>query len=603
MNLEDFEEGGFYALLAQSGTGKSYTLKELAAVPGFIRVCSTTGISAVNLADENSSAVTINSALKYFDAASLKRGIQDKSIFTNIKKIARYFKFLGIDEISMMSGDVLDLIVYAVSVVNAEVPRKLGILLVGDIHQLAPVGQFNFKGTTKAFGKPFFLASTWSKFNVHHLTEVKRQTDREFLENLNLLKRGNASNCVDWFINNVEFDDFVDRSFTGTTLFSVNDSVEDYNKRCLESLPGEVRKYASKSNGNTGGIGSSIPSAVELKTGSLVMILVNNWKKGYANGDLALVRQMFSDKIKVELLRNEEEKIIEYNSLNNVDPSNKVLGTISYLPVRLASAVTVHKCLSGDSVISTSTGVKRLSSLSVGDLVLTHKNRYRKVLAKAFTGVKKSTIVKGEEFSIVGSEDHRVLTYIEGNFIYKTIGELDVGDTVCLLNGEINTPEDKSLYRECLSFDHECNKSLLDILEAKEEVTIEDLKLAIQFSLSYDPTPFIFRTQKVVESNYFYSKVTSIESGGVRPMWDIEVYGDSSFVADGVVVHNCQGLSLDKVQIKLTGRDLSFLSRLHGGLYTAISRCRTKEGLRIVGNRSSFIKACKFDEVYEEIVY
>ncbi len=409
MEVEDLEEGGLYALLGSAGSGKSFTLKKLMEVPNLIKATSTTGISAVNLAGENTSVTTINSALKYFDAESLKRGIIDKSVTENIKKIAKYYSFIAIDEISMMSSTELDLIVYAVSLVNQQLKgRKLGILVVGDIHQLAPVGSFVTDGETKSFGKPFFLASSWSSFKCFYLTEIKRQTDKEFLQALSHLKRGEVNECVDWFLENVEFDPYIDREFKGTTLFSLNKSVDEFNLKALAKLNTEARSYKRVVDGKAGALLSSVPEIVDLKIGSLVTILSNNWKKGYANGDLAYVMEFFGDKVKVELLRNQEEKIIEYNSILNENSTGKTIGTIRYLPLRLASAITTNRS---------------------------------------------------------------------------------------------------------------------------------------------------------------------------------------------------QGLSLDFVQIKLTGDDLTFMSRLHGALYTAISRCKTKEGLRIVGTRASFIKASKFDEVYKQMIY
>lgn len=408
LNKDDLEEGKFYALLGSAGTGKSTILRHLSMEPNFIKLTSTTGISAVNLAGESSSVTTINSALKYFDTASLKDGIRDGSIITNLKKIAKYYKFLAVDEVSMLNSLELDLIVYAIHKVNENAKRKLGLLLTGDIHQLAPVGSFQQDGETKSFGKPFFLASSWPSFKCFYLTEIKRQTDKEFLQALSHLKRGEANKCVDWFLENVEFDPYIDREFKGTTLFSLNKSVDEFNLKALAKLTTEARSYKRVVDGKAGALLPSVPEVVDLKVGSLVTILSNNWKKGYANGDLAHVMEFFGDKVKVDLLRNGEEKIIEYNSILNENSTGKTIGTIRYLPLRLASAITTNRA---------------------------------------------------------------------------------------------------------------------------------------------------------------------------------------------------QGLSLDSVQIKLTGDDLTFMSRLHGALYTAISRCKTKEGLRVVGTRASFIKACKFDDIYKQMIY
>ena len=62
-------------------------------------------------------------------------------------------------------------------------------------------------------------------------------------------------------------------------------------------------------------------------------------------------------------------------------------------------------------------------------------------------------------------------------------------------------------------------------------------------------------------------------------------------VAYGSTTHKSQGLSLDHVQINL--RDGFFKSP--GMTYVALSRCRTAEGLRIVGTVDGLRDRCKVD--------
>lgn len=55
--------------------------------------------------------------------------------------------------------------------------------------------------------------------------------------------------------------------------------------------------------------------------------------------------------------------------------------------------------------------------------------------------------------------------------------------------------------------------------------------------------------------------------------------------------HKSQGLTLDRVQVNI--RDPFF--RHPGLLFVALSRCRTAEGLRIVGDQRGFIERCKIE--------
>ena len=61
--------------------------------------------------------------------------------------------------------------------------------------------------------------------------------------------------------------------------------------------------------------------------------------------------------------------------------------------------------------------------------------------------------------------------------------------------------------------------------------------------------------------------------------------------AYGCTVHKTQGLTLDNVQVNI--RDPFF--RQPGMLFVALSRARTMEGLRIVGNQTGFVERCRIE--------
>lgn len=62
-------------------------------------------------------------------------------------------------------------------------------------------------------------------------------------------------------------------------------------------------------------------------------------------------------------------------------------------------------------------------------------------------------------------------------------------------------------------------------------------------------------------------------------------------VAYASTVHKSQGLSLDRVQVNI--RDAFF--KTPSMLYVALSRARTKEGLRLVGSAVAFVERCTTD--------
>jgi hypothetical protein len=90
-----------------AGTGKTYVVRErIANDPSYGLLCATTGIAAVNLGD----AVTINSALRYFDTDDHRDNHLSGSLTRRLRDLSEEYDRIIIDEISMMDAQQLTLI-------------------------------------------------------------------------------------------------------------------------------------------------------------------------------------------------------------------------------------------------------------------------------------------------------------------------------------------------------------------------------------------------------------------------------------------------------------------------------------------------------------
>lgn len=80
-----------------------------------------------------------------------------------------------------------------------------------------------------------------------------------------------------------------------------------------------------------------------------------------------------------------------------------------------------------------------------------------------------------------------------------------------------------------------------------------------------------------LKQHYFYDRVVKIEPVTNIAMYDIEVEDYNSFVANGFICHNSQGLTFDKV--------FADFNRIFaaGQAYVALSRVTSLDGLYLKG--------------------
>lgn len=358
----------FYALVGAAGTGKSYYIQQkIANDPFYCLRTSTTGIAAINIGGQ-----TINHVLGFFDLPDLllKLKYEKPLIMMTLSAIRARYRYLCIDEAFMQEADVLDIIYILVNEANQKPGRPLGILLSGDPGQLTPV-------VVDRKAHPVFTANCWNQFEIKYLNDVKRQSDREFINALLAIRRGEPEAAVDWIEENIGFHGRIEPDFPGPTIMTRNKSVDAYNIAALEKLPGNVMVYEPRRVGKQKPEWSSIPDQLILKPGCRVMLLANDLGQDYANGDLATVEACFPSNVVLTLDRSGAEINLQYLHRDNevitgkLGPTGELLyknlGHVEYLPLRLAYACTVHK-VQGLSLsnVQVYTGEQFLGKLSGG---------------------------------------------------------------------------------------------------------------------------------------------------------------------------------------------------------------------------------------------
>jgi ATP-dependent exoDNAse (exonuclease V) alpha subunit len=343
-------------LTGGAGVGKSYITNEVISdyrkQGKQVVSLGSTGVSAVNIGGFTVHSFFVFGIASNFDelAAGDKRA---KKRLADLKKVLKATDLIIIDEISMVSTDLLDMIAYRLN--NYGYLGKL--LFVGDFFQLPPVQKQNNRNDVFGDKLYAFESMAWGRFDlmVIELTEMKRTTDAEFTYILSKVRRGVCDEEVVsymtklWNAEGMESDP--------TYLYGRNLEVEQTNRAKLNELNTEetilfanIETFANVHEKKLLSWKKMLPISEQLtlKEGVPILFTVNKWGK-FVNGERGILRKIEDDYLIVE--KKDEFVRVERHEFDLLDMLVKDNGTIesislatlSQFPLKLAYAVTIHK--------------------------------------------------------------------------------------------------------------------------------------------------------------------------------------------------------------------------------------------------------------------
>lgn len=349
-------------LTGKAGTGKTTFLKRLKELsPKRMVVLAPTGIAAIN-----AGGMTIHSFFQlpfspYVPGTTFGSGEHKRYKFSNLKRnIIRSIDLLVIDEISMVRSDLLDAIDSVLRQYRKRHDLPFGgvqLLMIGDLHQLAPVvtpqeeqmiGQY--------YDTPFFFSSNALKqagYLTIELKKVYRQQDQQFISLLNQIRENKASEATLQALNQRYIPNFEPPKEGNYIRLTTHNAPAQYiNEQQLAALPSQAYSFTAEVEGNFPE--SSYPADFKLilKPGAQVMFIKNDPQHRFYNGMIGEVRTIIGDKITVrskDTYQDFELEQMEWtNSKYTLNEETKeieesVEGRFRQYPLRLAWAITIHK--------------------------------------------------------------------------------------------------------------------------------------------------------------------------------------------------------------------------------------------------------------------
>lgn len=347
-------------LTGKAGTGKTTFLRRLREqLPKRVVVCASTGIAAIN-----AQGVTLHSMFQlpfapYIPETTFNNN-QRRFTFPKQKiRLLRSIDVLVIDEVSMVRADVLD----AVDSVLRRYRHRykpfggVQLLLIGDLQQLAPVVRTEEWDLLKAhYETPYFFSSkALQQLNYYtiELKKVYRQSDPVFLELLNKVRENRIDTQTLAHLNSRHIPNFNPPKEEGyIRLTSHNRQADAINQRELEALAAKKHYFEAKIEGEFPEMSFPTDKVLVLKQGAQVMFVKNDREKRFYNGMIGTITGIDEGGITIVPTDADVEIKVTPDVWQNCkyvldeetkEISEKVIGTFTQVPLRLAWAITIHK--------------------------------------------------------------------------------------------------------------------------------------------------------------------------------------------------------------------------------------------------------------------
>lgn len=347
-----------------AGVGKSFLVRELKnsyeRQGKRVVALGSSALSALNVG-----GVTLHSFFCFGRCAGLEElNLYDKHQKRRLTKlkILKKLDLIIIDEISMVSAELWDMVAFRV--------RNFGFegkfLVVGDFFQLPPVAKERqnslFVSSYYAFSSLFWEDLAFKNLS---LSTSKRTQNTQFYDKLSLLRQGILNDeLLEYFEsfvfnpNNLEdkFDDF-------TLLCGVNKRVDWINEQGLSRIKNTLFSFKATLKVEDKSLtqtqlhswvkGLNIVEELKVKVGARVIFTLNNFDKGYFNGEQGVVSEILEEdrQVRIRIAKNNGcEILLEphtylFEEFGQIEEEIFITTRASVIqfPIKLAYAITIHK--------------------------------------------------------------------------------------------------------------------------------------------------------------------------------------------------------------------------------------------------------------------
>ncbi len=347
---------------------------------------------------------------------------------------------LIIDEISMVDAELFTLAEGAHRAARESVLPWGGVqvILVGDLGQLPPV-EAEEKGWC-------FQSPAWadSKIQVLELTQVMRQGDQRFAD---LLRRIRVGYVDDEVVNVLASRrGAFDPDSPGTVrLVTHNAQCDEVNDSKLAQVPGKEYVFRARDTGTEPHLSALkksclSPEVLRLKVGARVMFTKNDFDGAWVNGTMGEVMG-FGGAGDIDVRLNDGEIVsvqpVTWGKKQWEDETTlRDVASRTQYPLRLAWAITIHKCVHPDTLVTTEEGLIPLGEAAESGRIatLSGMQKYSNYVRNPVRSGLRIVTRRGFELAIT-PEHGLMASKGDGPFARVDANALVVGDRLRLARG------------------------------------------------------------------------------------------------------------------------------------------------------------------------
>ena len=364
-------------LTGGGGVGKSFTTTQIISHYKLngqkVVALGSTGIAAVGIG-----GVTLHSFFclgicqNYDELRVQDRKKSQKERVEKLAKILQKTALIVIDEISMISPNVLDLVYFRLA--------TLGfcgrVMVVGDFFQLPPVFRNESDEKTGIFAnsKYAFGALSWREFNfkIIELIGSKRTQNAEFSDVLSNLRIGVLSSKITHYLSSLlalaphENDSVICGTNAEANLINAKKlSLLSGNLVVCEAIVDILTPNAQVDSWLKNFENMRI---LELKVGAKVLFTINKRfdEIQIYNGESGIISEIIRENeavLRIEVIKENGEKVLlernPYEFSDYADENAKPIATFYQFPLRLSYGLTIHKS-QGMSIANLTCDINRI---------------------------------------------------------------------------------------------------------------------------------------------------------------------------------------------------------------------------------------------------